>query len=36
MVDDNINNNPITINNPLDYLRQAADHSYPKIKYHPV
>jgi hypothetical protein len=36
VVDDNINNNPITNNKPLDYLRQVADHSYPRIKYHPV
>jgi hypothetical protein len=41
MVDDNINNNPITNNKPLDYLplyylRQAVDHSYPRIKYHPA
>jgi hypothetical protein len=36
VVDDNINNNPITNNNPSDYLRQEADHSYPGIKYHPV
>jgi hypothetical protein len=35
VVDDNINSNPIT-NNPLDYLQQVADHSYPRIKYHPV
>jgi hypothetical protein len=34
MVDD-INNNPITMK-PLSYLRQVADHSYPRIKYHMV
>jgi hypothetical protein len=36
MVDDNINNNPITNKKPLNYLQQVADHSYPRIKYHPV
>jgi hypothetical protein len=36
MVDDNINNNPITNNKPLDYLQQVVNHSYPRIKYHPV
>jgi hypothetical protein len=36
VVDDNINNNPITNNNQLHYLRQVVDHSYPRIKYHPV
>jgi hypothetical protein len=36
VVDDNINNNPITNNSPLDYLQQVADHSYPRITYHPV
>jgi hypothetical protein len=36
MVDDNINNNPITNNKLLDYLRQVADQSYPRIKYNPV
>jgi hypothetical protein len=36
VVDDNINNNAITTNNPLDFLRLVVDHSYQRIKYHPV
>jgi hypothetical protein len=34
IVDNNVKNNPITSNNPLHYLWQAFNHSFPSIKYH--
>jgi hypothetical protein len=36
IVDNNAKNNPINSNKPLDYLRQAFNHSFPSIKYHGV